>query len=356
MSTFWKRYSLLIIGSTFFFCFPVALINYIVDPFLSFRHNVPLGRFQPMFDERQQKTNYLAGDKRDIDTVILGNSRVAYLNPSNVPGKAFNYAVSSMRSFEFLPYLQFAASQSSLPIKTVLLGLSFVDTNAVTGIPSDPPEKYIEKATSWGFRYKSLLSIKLLHHSITSVKRELQVNPDDAYIREDDKRPVRHMALPVPPTVRQRAINENLATYKAHAYGKDYVYLDNRPVYMELTNSFPTTRFLVFTTPVSAHLLNLLVAQGLFDHYAQWLSHAVEIFGELWNFMYFNSVTTNDDYYKDAHHYSPQVCDMITRKLYDLKDENDEKNFGIKVTRENLEEHVDFLRRNMLTNKQTIFK
>ncbi len=348
MNTFWKRNSLLILGSAFLFCFPVALTNYIVDPFWCFQHTVPVGQFQRGFDERQQKTNYLAFRKTDFDTVIIGNSRVAYMNPLAVPGKAYNYAANAMRSYEFLPYLQFAASHSSHPIQTVVLGLSFVDANATRRPPYDPPEEYIGRAESWGFRYKSLLNIRLLRHSIDSVKRGLQANYHDAYVREGIEMPVKRMMLPLSPLAHRKAIDKQLLFFRSVKYGKDYVYLDKRPVYMELKKHFPATHFMVFTTPVSAHLLKLLVEQELFDHYARWISDNVETFGEIWNFMYFNAITTDDNNYKDADHYSPQVCDMITRKLYGLAGESENKDFGIKVTRENLKEHLNFLRQNML--------
>ena len=109
MKSFWRRRILMIIGMAFLVCFFVALPNYIVDPFWCFQHSILFGRYQTMFDERQQKTNYLAFREVDFDTVILGNSRVTYMDPRNVPGRAFNYAVSSMQLYEYLPYLQFVA-------------------------------------------------------------------------------------------------------------------------------------------------------------------------------------------------------------------------------------------------------
>jgi hypothetical protein len=346
MKKFWKIRIFLIFGAMLLLSSFVAILNYIVDPFWCFEHEVPFGRYQAMFDERQQKTNYLAFREVDFDTVILGNSRVTYMDPRSIPGRTFNYSASSMKPYEFLPYLRFAARRSASPLNTIILGISFVDTNAQFRPTFDSPEEYIARATSWGFRYKSLLNVELLRYSVASIRRELQGSYHDSYLREGREIISKQMKLPVPEALRRSEIEENLAAYRARAYGKDYEYLDNRPVYAELKNAFPSSRFLVFTTPVSAHLLNLLVEQGLFDYYACWIADLVEVFGEVWNFMYYNEITTDDANYKDAHHYTPQVGDMIIRKMFALSDINKHNDFGILVTRDTLEEHLQFLREN----------
>ena len=347
MKNFWKSRSILIIFSAAIVLSVVLLINYTIDPFWSFQHVVPIGRYQPMFDERQQKTNYILFRDLNFDTVIFGNSRVTYMNPLTVPGSAFNYSASSMKPDEFLPYLRFVASKSLSPIKKVILGLSFVDSNATSRPAFDPPELYIRKAQSWGFRYKSLANLALLRYSLGCVQRDFSGNYHDSYVRSGHEISSKQMSLPVPPGLHKKEIDENVSVFRARAYGKSYVYLDNRQIYFDLKNSFPAARFYVFTTPVSAHLLELLVEQGLFESYIEWIRGMVDVFGEVWHFMYFNEVTMNDDNYKDAHHYSPQVCDVITRKMFGIAENEIGRDFGIKITRENIEYYVSFLEKNM---------
>ena len=251
-----------------------------------------------------------------------------------------------MKPYEFLPYLRFAARRSASPLKTIILGMSFVDTNAQSRLTFDTPEEYIARTTSWGFRYKSLLNVELLRHSVASIRRELRGNYHDSYVREGREIVSKQMKLPVPEAIRRSEIKENMTVYRTRAYGKDYEYLDNRPVFAELKNAFPSSRFLVFTTPVSAHLLNLLVEQGLFDDYARWIADLVEVFGEVWNFMYYNEITTDDTNYKDAHHYTPQIGGKILQKMYGKSDENRHHDFGVRVIPDNLDAHLQFLQGN----------
>ena len=350
MKIFWKRRAIQILASAFLLTLPVALVNFIVDPYWCFHHEIPIGQYQKGFDERQQKTNFLAHNTFDFDTILLGNSRVSYTDPLSVPGRAFNYSTSSMRSWEFLPYLTFAASRSPSPISTVVLGLSFADASMRGASSFDPPEEYVAKARSFGFRYKNLFDLKLFRRSISYILQERRGLERDDYVRESGFITGRKMPLPVPGDFRREQTISQIETYQAGPYRRDMDYSDNRATYRELLSHFPEAKFLVFTTPVSVHLLKLLIEQGLFNFYARWLSEAVEVFGEVWNFMYVNDVTTDDYNYKDAHHYSPEVCHRIIRRLYDLPEEGAVENFGVRVTKENLADHLDFLRENLLVN------
>lgn len=349
MKSFWKRRSIIILAAAFLFCIPVAFVNYMVDPYWCFQHRVPIGQYQTSIDERQQKSNFLATRTPDIDTVIIGNSRVTYTDVLYIPGKTFNYASSSMKSVEFLPYLKFASSRSTLPVKTIILGLSFADTNKNSTIYYDMPEEYIKRALSPWFRNKSLLNLKLFYNSLKSIRKELKGDFHDAYTWEGGKViPSWRMMLPVPEEIRKKGIESDLATYRERGYGKDFIYQDNRPAYEAIKEAFPDARILVFTTPVSEHLLGLLAEQGLFNHYARWIEDIVDSFGELWNFMYYNKITTDGLNYKDAHHYSPDVCHLIIGKIYETSPEDEYPDFGVKVAKDNLESHLEFLKGNIL--------
>lgn len=94
--------------------------------------------------------------------------------------------------------------------------------------------------------------------------------------------------------------------------------------------------------------MGLLAEQGLFNQYARWIEDIVDSFGELWNFMYYNKITTDGLNYKDAHHYSPDVCHLIIRKIYETSPKGEYPDFGVKVAKDNLESHLEFLKRNIL--------
>ncbi len=327
---------------------PIPLLNYLVDPYWCFDHEIPIGRYQTGFDERQQKTNFLTFNKGAFDTLILGSSRVTYTDTRDVPGRAFNFATSSMRSTEFLPYLRFASERNAQPFSTVILGVSFYETNEANSETFSPPKEYMEKAASPGYRYRKLFSMSLLRRTLSNIMLDLLAKDrNDSYKREGREVFVKQLHLPLPEETLLSAIAANIVTYRKQVYGEFYVYLDLMPTWGELKEAFPDMRFIVFTTPVSSHLLRLLVEEGRLDDYIRWISGLVEVFGEVWNFMYFNDVTENDFNYKDAHHYSPHVCRAIIRRACGLPRDDEFEEFGVKVTPENLEKHLTFLRANL---------
>lgn len=344
----WKRITFVILGSGFLFCSIAAGVNFLVDPLWSFDHDVLIGRYQVSFDERQQKTNWLAFHKVEYDTVILGNSRVTYMDTKTVPGRAFNYSANSMKPSEYLPYLKFASSRSSMPIKTVLLGLSFGDTNGANVPAFERPEGYISHALSFGYRIKSLLNSNVLTYAVDSIHREIQGNVHSAYIRQGRKVIAKKMVLPVPESELQKEIADNLETYRKNVYGRSYTYQDNKEIYRALRTAFPDAKFYIFTTPVTDHLLKLLVGEDRLNDYERWITDLVDVFGEVWHFMYFNSVTGNGENFKDAHHYSPRIAEVIVRKLFGLETEKIYEDFGMKITRESVREKIIFLRQNMM--------
>ncbi len=335
----WKRW-LIVVATIILFLFGVVGgINYAVDPFWCFNHGAFIGKFQPMFDERQQKTNWLTFHDVDIDTVILGNSRVTYLDTRDVPGKAFNYAASSMRPSEFSDYLAYAAKRSESEITTVILGVSFTGTNGSTNPGFELPNTYISRATSLGFRFRNLLNLHLLKYSFQCMKREKGSDFHNCYVRQGNTLLSKQMMLPIPEKALQKSVADQIALYAVAAYGKNYRYASNIPFYEEMQKKFPDVRFVVFITPVTHNLLALLAKQGLLEEYKTWVADLVNHFGEVWNFMYPNPVTKNNNYFKDAHHYSPEVSDWIVQKMMEMPYRGPQ-GFGIKISKQNLAEHL----------------
>ena len=336
-----------IVLSAALFCSSIALLNYIVDPYWCFGHRIAIGKLQSGFDERQQKTNWLTFQGGDYDTLIFGSSRVTYLDTRDVPGKAYNYSSSSMKPIEFTDYAKHFIAKNKGPVRSIILGLSFFETNGKTKNTFDDPTNYIERASEAGFRYRSLLSFKLLKESISAIRNDIYNRATDKYHRMDNTLFVQKMPLPVSSSTLSKNIESQLLTFKSGSYG-NYEYRDNSSDYRALIASFPEAKFHVFITPVTHYLLQLMISEGRWDDYERWIRDLVNIYGEVWNFMYVNQVTSNvSKYYKDAHHYSPEIAGVIVKKLYDLPVSPDFDGFGIKITTQSLEKDIEFLKKNL---------
>src|SRR4051812_12979960 len=83
--------------------------NYQIDPLWNFNHANEYNDIQIGFDERQQKTNYVMARPFNYDSLLIGTSRVTYMDQSSfVNDDVFNYSLSEMHIDEYSPYINFA--------------------------------------------------------------------------------------------------------------------------------------------------------------------------------------------------------------------------------------------------------
>ena len=103
-----------------------ALYTMYVDPLWQWNHPFHKEAWHCPFNERMQKTNWLASRKPKIDSLIVGSSRSSYMNPELLESKcAFNYSVSSGEDSEFAEHINYVKKRSSLTLKFVVIEASF---------------------------------------------------------------------------------------------------------------------------------------------------------------------------------------------------------------------------------------
>jgi hypothetical protein len=145
--------------------------------------------------------------------------------------------------------------------------------------------------------------------------------------------------------MRSRNLLRTLEQYRTQVYGPSFAYDAELPqVWRALRAAFPTTRFLVFTTPESAPLFSLMVKLGHLPDYERWLADLASAFGEVWDFTGINSVTTDQTNYLDAHHFTPQVGRLIVDRLLDRPVPPAHADFGRLVTAADVPAHLAAIR------------
>jgi hypothetical protein len=326
----------------------IAGFNILIDPLWFFAHENYVNRAQLSFDERAQKTNWLQSHAGEFDAVLLGSSRSTYIGqPDFAPWRLFNYSVSGMWPLEYRPYLEHFTKVNGQPPRRVVLGVDFFGS----GLPSGEgprPEGYIDRAGDPRYVAGSLLSLDLLTKSLATFYRSLGLGGDVRSMDHYDRSNVRYLSEALGEADRQRAVLKNLEGYRDRQYGPQYVYNPQLQGYWrELRAAYPDTQFAVFTTPIAEPLFALMIRMGHFDHYARWLSELVTEFGEVWDFMGINSVTSQPGQYRDAEHFNERIGRMIADRLLGRPVPADHADFGRRVTRENLAAHLEFIRRQL---------
>jgi hypothetical protein len=91
-----------------------------------------------------------------------------------------------------------------------------------------------------------------------------------------------------------------------------------------------------------------LVQEGRLEDYGRWLADLTTAFGEVWDFMGVNSVTSDPAQYRDAQHFHPRVGRLIADRLMGRPVPPERADFGRRVTRDMLATHMDLVHRQLV--------
>lgn len=300
---------LLCVGSVF-------LLSYVVDPLWCFIHVNRWNTKQISFNERQQKSDYLAVRKNNYDILMLGSSRTTFLAAADIGGhKAFNFAVNAMMPDEYREYAAFFRRHNQHVPSIIVTGLDFYATNGnFHGYGYLAPSEYFHNAESALWRYSALVSNDALNYSLRNIRQSFRTSKPDYY----DRRGVKN-ATTVPQTAKQHFIDKDVATFRRDFYGVTYRYRDLKAVYREFLDDNPKSRFIVFATPDSLPLWKMLLKEGRLEDYLRWIGDIVEVFGEVYDFMGETPFTSNPDNYMDGHHFYPQAGKVIASRIMSSK-------------------------------------
>lgn len=323
----------------------IGAFNFFIDPMWTFSHAHKYNHIQIAFDERQQKTNHITFTREHYDTLILGSSRTTYMNQNDLTGhKAYNYSASGMLMEEYNGYTQYAKLKNGRDFDYIVIGLDFFVTNKNLKLENEyhPPSYYINQANQFGYRYKLLLSADVLEYS----KKNYNASKSNVPVTFDYDRNNIKTLNRVPEAYRDERISQNLVSYKTNIYG-NYEYRDVKKILTQLKQNNPHSTFLVFTTPVSRPLLTLICNEGLLPDYERWLRDSVDVFGQVYNFMYPNAITNDLNNYFDGSHVYPDVEAMIAHKITGCQDDKIPADFGMLLTRDNIDQQLKYLERLM---------
>lgn len=319
----------------------VGGFNYLIDPLWITSSNIKFNSMQKGFDERQQKTNFIYQDKLlNFDGILLGSSRTTYINQNDFHNmKIYNYASSSMQPFEYQGYINFAKDTRGKSLKSIIIGADFFGTNISKDIKFKNPSYYIQNSKS-ASKYQSLFSFDTLKISIGNIILSTQDSKhgyDRFNIKYQDK---------VSESERTKRYSSNIKRHTDELSGAKYCYDNKYIAYLKkIKNDNPETKFIIFTSPVTADLLVSIIKNGKrIDEFEKWLKEIIEVFGEVNHFMTINSITTNLQNYPDDDHYYPHIAKLLANKLSLKENKNIPDDFGIILNQSNIDEYMNIFK------------
>lgn len=315
----------------------IFLLCFTVDPLWCFTHKNQWNTKQISFNERQQKSDYLAVRKNNYEILILGSSRTTFLDANDINGyKAFNFAANAMMPDEYREYARFFKKHNQQTPSIILVGLDFYSTNRnFHGYNYLAPTEYFRNAENTLWRYSALMNFDTLKYSLKNIRQTFKTSKLDYYDRNAVK-----SAVSIPQIQKKHFIDKDLIMFKRDFYGQTYKYRDLKNIYIDFLEDNPKTKIVLFTTPDSLPLWQLLLEEGRLEDYLRWLGDIVTVFGEVYDFMGDNDFTSNPENYMDAHHFYPRAGKTITSKIFSAVPTS----IGTLVTRKNYIAYTDSIR------------
>ncbi|HNW27071.1 MAG TPA: hypothetical protein PKN50_01235 [Spirochaetota bacterium] len=312
--------------------------NYFMDPLWCFSISHKYNQVQIEINERKQKTNYITYRDFSYRGLLVGSSRSAFISQYAFKGlSVYNYSVNGLRLDELSPFTDYAKKRNGRDFEYIFLGLDF--ENAAR-YPLDDSMRAatmqnFTETNSLFYRVKTLLSIDTARYSWQNLK-----NYWHGYWRYYDRNNVEH--------IKKHTREEQIGIFTQHMteYADkkksrylNFVYNEKYKQYLEqYKKENNRSRIVVYLTPTALPVLEIIVAYGLLDDYFRWISDVVDVFGEVYLFMYPNRI--NNDYlvnYFDPSHANPQIGEMIVDAIYNRPITGD-SDFGMVITKSNLKQ------------------
>lgn len=270
-----------------------TLLNYLIDPLMLHGGNRLFER-NYVFNERISKLAYYRDQQAEIDCLILGSSRVTFLDAHALaPLRCANYAFSGALAEEVLAYLEYLQRQGVRP-QRVFVG---VDRLAPTAQAVDIPD-FVRRGEPVGpfWRYYATLDVFLF-----SLETLLDRTQSPAYYDATMRKYLGHRP-------RQPGTDHNDAFY----LGPENAQIP--PAYAHMRAVFPDATWVGFVPPVSQWARLQLNDPRVRGSYARSLAAVGALFDEFYDFTFF---THDCDEFEsnDGIHYPASIYDRVAKVL-----------------------------------------
>lgn len=338
----------------------VMAVNYAVDPMWCFNHDTPFAEWREFIDERPQKTNLLRYRDFPIETVIIGSSRTMHIDPSQTGENSFNLGLGGCMPMEYPTLMEVFYKAKGYYPRKIIVGLDFFGASVTyadggTDNLSIPSLKMFEE-NPFTYRLEMLASVELGRKSFNLIRKNMSID-EDGIGYGDIMYSAGHMgANAYYPPVKDMALKRRMCRGIYYDFKKAYEFFEYSDKYQEYISSLirppVSAEVSPFITPEGTMTMRLIAeTPGRLDDYERMLRESVEVFGGVWNFMYVNSVTSNHIYWREPSHCLGQVNEWVLGRMSGTG--NPPSDFGVYVTQENINEHINEVRAQLTALRYT---
>lgn len=321
-----KKFIFLTILFTFIIFSIGFFIRYIIDP-VGINNKFDIGlRKDVALAYRTQK--FVELNKIQPNTIILGGSRVHYLNTKDIEkytqDKVYNLGLQFGTLEEQYYFLKHSLENFS--INNVLIGLNFYtfDENLKEN-GSDFNKAIFEKGFNTFYQIKHYLEIPLFKYL-----KYVIPNNDRNLFYENGAITLYHQEQVIKNNDKYYMWESTLEHYRETYQNYNVIGNSNLEYYkkiVELCKEY-NINLKVFTTAVHSSQLKLIEETNTLDLFDIWKNEIASIF-PFWDFMTENSVTSNEDNYIDSSHIKQEFGYLYFAKIFEDFDIEIPEDFGI---------------------------
>lgn len=319
----------------------IISVNFIIDPFWCFEHQNSLNNWQKATNERQQKANKIYFTSKTYDTLLLGSSRTTFMQQNFfIDKRVFNFSASAMRPNEYLTYINFAFNDAKQPIKTIIIGTDFFGYLTDMSYKLDNSTSIVNATKSPYYRWKTLLCYDSINNSIRNIRNVLNRDHQNmTYDRNNIHRLYKLTSIKLNPEIMEKDIEGYAQNEYAGPPDPNFFLTMSK-----IKKKYPHKNIIIYTTPISKPLFTKMIQMGHYHHYEQWLKDLVTIYGTVYHFMYIHPIAENyRENFIDSNHAYPATNSLIAKKIQS-EGMSEPKNFGMILTRTNIESKLQELR------------
>ncbi|QBP41838.1 hypothetical protein [Paenisporosarcina antarctica] len=316
--------------------FGVMGFNYYVDPYWNFQHAHAHNDYQNGFDERLQKTNLLVNNSQSFSSLLIGSSRVTYMNTNSFKhDEVFNYGLSSMHISEYSDYIAFAKKINDGVLNDIYVELSLHSYYANVQPPMGKPDTFFEQAQNRVLDYTVLFSKDTLDKSLVNYN----ASKANAYPLQRSYTRDNQVKTTYPNNRLSKAKEDFKSRYDKTNYTTDFAYNEfYKDELLKIKRENKDSKFVIFTDMAHEDRLKIYLRNpNFFDAYARSIREIVEVFGEVKSFHMQNDLTQNDKQWMDFYHFYPEIGDKM---IHSLETGEGEGEIYLSVTENNVEQYL----------------
>jgi hypothetical protein len=301
------------------------------------------------------KANLLQSGK--FNTIMLGTSRIGVMNPEIVN----NYLNSNTFNLEYpgsntvIQNKFFKYAKNFNDIKYLIYGIDFMAFNKNRIIENDFREFHdlenkitnFDNITNYDCYFNTEIFIKsailvgknILNRQKTEVKYLANGMRNYVNFIEQEKLETFKLNEEIQKSI-DNYFKPNSGIYKNYQFSNEYLeFFKDTIKFCQVHN----IKVFVYIPPMYSEHFDAIYSAGYFDEFELFKKELIKI-TDFIDFTGHNSISTNKNNYWDSSHLRVEMTDVIIAKIFNDQTVNIPKDFGVLVTKENIDSHLQSLR------------